>query len=90
MTLDGAENEDDMRCQVPETTLARVSRWMTGNDRGSNNNDDLGSSSNLSSSSGSKGRSSATGNLIRKLENDKESLSLQVRMFCVSRNVRIL
>jgi hypothetical protein len=49
--------------------LSTVSRWFIGN-----NNEDVDSTSNFVM----KGRSTATGNLIRKLENDKESLALQV------------
>ena len=74
MTLDSLDNAEDVRSQVPEATLSRVSRWMNGNHQG----EDMGSASNLATAAG-KGRSSATGNLIRKLENDKESLSLQVK-----------
>ena len=76
LTLDGLDNAEEVRNQVPESTLSRVSRWMNGNNNHPNS-DELGSASNLASVS-TKGRSSATGNLIRKLENDKESLSLQV------------
>ena len=75
VTIDALDNDEEIRGQVPESTLSQVSRWMSGGI-----NDDLESSPNPLNATAFKGRSSATGNLIRKLENDKESLSLQVRI----------